>query len=308
MAVMAAGTAANPHATLAGAMTGLFGAAITAPWCYLEFGEVSWCLDPARLDPRLHRAALQIAKRRRASASLLRSARTNGEIFLALPADESERNSSSRVGSLLNVLCGGAAAVDECRGPTAAQAAFRSERGTEGRLMGLAAIWLGGLGMLLALGLLAARLLIAAAATLLYLLLAPAAVLAPALGEGGRSLFRGWAMRLLAACVSKLSYSFLLGVLLAVAHMLLSLSALGWWAQWCLFSAFWWTAFAKRHQAFELLSKGRVPTGLSSRAPDLRTAETIEAGRMLLGMARGVRRRAGSLLAEASEIRIGRRP
>jgi hypothetical protein len=274
LAVMVGGTAEHSQATLAASMTGLFGAVITAPWCYLEFGNVSWCEDRPQLDPGLRKAGLAIAKHLRSpsrcqagcgagasaeavSASLLRSAQTNGQLFLALPANEAERNSTKAQGTLLNVLCGGGEAADKCQGHTATQAEFRSERGTNSRLMGLAPIWLGTLGMLLLFGLLAVRLLIAAAATLLYLLLAPAAVLAPALGDGGRAMFRAWTMRLLAACVSKLTYSFLLGILLAVTHMLLSLTVLGWWAQWCLISAFWWTAFAKRHQALGLLAGER---------------------------------------------------
>lgn len=277
LAAMVTGVTDRPRATLAASMTDLFGTVVSAPWCYLEFGNVSWCEDPRWLDPRLRRAALSIAGRMTphgacrsgcaqgspsslrtgATGLLLRQARTNGELFLALPANELERNSSKAPGTLLNVLCGGAGAADKCRGPTASEAEFRSERGTDGRLIGLASIWLGALGMLLLFGLLAMRLLIAAAATLLYLLLAPAAVLVPALGEWGRSLFGAWMTRLLAACVSKLTYSFLLGALLGVTHILLSLTSIGWWAQWCLISAFWWTAFLKRRGAVRLLSGER---------------------------------------------------
>ena len=47
-------------------MAGVFAAAIEAPWCYLEFGDVGWCRDPARLDRRLHDAGLQIAAQERA--------------------------------------------------------------------------------------------------------------------------------------------------------------------------------------------------------------------------------------------------
>ncbi len=83
--------------------------------------------------------------------------------------------------------------------------------------MGLVFIWAGVLGMLLLLGFIAMHLLGAAIASLLYLLLAPAAVLAPALGDGGRAAFRGWATRLLGAVMAKLIYSFVLGVILADA-------------------------------------------------------------------------------------------
>jgi hypothetical protein len=102
--------------------------------------------------------------------------------------------------------------------------------------------------MLLLFGFLAFRLLEAAIASIFYLLLAPVAVLAPALGDGGRAAFRGWGMRLLAAVISKLIYSFLLGVVLLMMGLLLQLTALGWWAQWLLVSALWWVALHHRHK------------------------------------------------------------
>ena len=183
-----------------------------------------------------------------ASAALLREAQTNGELFLALPANESGRNSVTKKGALLNVLCGGGKSTDECKGPTSSQAEFRSQKGTGSRVIGLFAIWLGALGMLLLLGYLALRLLGAALVGLFFLLLAPAAVLAPALGDGGRAAFRGWATKLLEAVIAKLTYSFLLGVVLMMMKLLLSLTILGWWEQWLLISAFWWAIFLKRHQ------------------------------------------------------------
>lgn len=299
LAAAAGGEARASQATLARSMGELYGAVITGPWCYLEFGDVGWCEDRSRLDPRLRRTALALARRPKPAcrpgckpsvqplgATLLRAARTNGELFLALPANEAERNSTKESGTLLNTLCGGGASADDCRGPTAPQAEFRSERGLDGRLMGLASIGLGAIGMLLVFGLLAVRLLLAAVATMLYLLLAPAMALAPALGETGRSLFRAWTMRLLAACVSKLTYSFLLGVLLTVNRLLLSMTALGWWAQWCLLSAFWWTAFSKRHAALAVLGGRRPELSFSvqrSRSAGWRAIEALE-------LARAVRR------------------
>ena len=77
--------------------------------------------------------------------------------------------------------------------------------------------------MLLLLGFIALRLLAAAIFSLLYLLLAPAMVLAPAFGETGRAVFRRWAAQLLGAVVSKLVFSFLLGVVFAVLTLLVDL-------------------------------------------------------------------------------------
>ncbi len=254
LGAVAGGTPDNPDRTLANSMGNIFSGAIGRPWCFLEFGNVGWCSDPARLDPRLRAAGLAIAGRERAqigcrsntdalgvacahpgseqaraltlSVEELHEARTNGGLFLALPANQGMRNSINDSRSLFNVLCGGGEVP--CKGSTAAQAVFRTEHGTEWRFMGLVFIWVGALGMLLLLGFIAMHLLGAAIASLLYLLLTPAAVLAPALGDGGRAAFRGWATRLLGAVMSKLIYSFLLGVVLLMERILtVDLTALG---------------------------------------------------------------------------------
>ncbi len=308
LAVVASGTPSQPERTLAGDMQTLFGGAVAGPWCFLEFGEVEWCRSPGSLDSRLRSAALLIARHEQsqsgcsslcgsnpsakdrtlaASAALLRAAQTNAQLFLALPANEAQRNSVTTEGALLNVLCGGGKSADKCSGPTAAQAEFRSEKGTEQRVIGLALIWVGGLGMLLLFGFIALRLLMAALYTLFYLLLAPAAVLAPALGDGGRSAFRAWAMRLLEALVAKLIYSFLLGAALMMTNTLLDLKVLGWLAQWLLISAFWWTAFVKRGQMVGLIEGTTRGAGAAQhRSLARRAKEALETPRTALAPAR----------------------
>ncbi len=304
LAVAASGNPAGPGRALESSLGVLFTAAIEVPWCYLEFGNVGWCREPSRLDPRLRAAGLRIAAQEIAqigcqsssvapppspsvlppsvaalmrctpagsaqakaldhSAELLRDARSNGAIFLALPANGPARNSINEQGSLLRTLCQSSEATN-CRGPTAAQAEFRTDGGTWSRLGGLLLIAGGLLGMLLLLGFVAVRLLAAAIFSLLYLLLAPAMVLAPAFGDGGRALFRRWAAQLLGAVVSKLVFSFLLGAVLAVLAILSDLNALGWWTQWLLMSAFWWGAYTRRHQALGAVggaSADRGPAG-----------------------------------------------
>ncbi len=304
LAVVASGSPSHPERTLAESMQVLFRSAVSTPWCYMEFGDVDWCENSEQVDPGLHKVGLAIADSEEkksgchdlcdagaslgdrtlaASAVLLREARTNGELFLALPANESERNSVKNTGTLLDVLCGGGGSADKCRGPTAPQAEFRSEKATGSRLLGLFLIWIGALGMLLLLGFLALRLLYAALMGLFFLLLAPAAVLAPALGDGGRAAFRGWALKLIEAVVAKLTYSFLLGVVLLMMKLLLGLTVLGWWTKWLLISAFWWSAFLKRDQVFGFApggGPGRLPGGPRSIAR--RVGQALETPRALL--------------------------
>jgi hypothetical protein len=276
VAAIDAGTPDHSERSFAGALGGVFETTVTAPWCYLEFGDVAWCSDPARVDPRLRAGAARIAAAERSSmacqssvtaapvagcgqgagrtaatmrleASLLARARTNGEFFLALPANSPMRNSINDERSLLRVICGTADAT-ACSGPAAAEAEFRTQSGTWPRAGGLLFVTIGTCGALALLGFIALRLLSASLLAVLYLLLAPVAVLAPAFGDGGRAAFRQWAARLLGALVTKLVYSVLLGVVLLMLRILLSLDALGWWTQWLLIAAFWWVAYLHRHQ------------------------------------------------------------
>jgi hypothetical protein len=328
LAVAARGTPVSAGGTLARSMDAVFAAAIEGPWCYLEFGDVSWCRSPARVDPRLHAAALKIAgaeatligcslgqggpitpcatpgsaqaRSLEHSAELLREAQSNGAIFLALPANGPARNSINEQGSLLRTLCQSSEATN-CRGPTAAQAEFRTASGTLARLGGLLLIAAGVLGMMMLLGFIALRLLAAAVFSLLYLLMAPGMVLAPALGDGGRAVFRKWAAQLLGAVVSKLLFAFLLGVVLAVVGILSDLQALGWWTQWLLTSAFWWSAYVRRHQALGLAegafgreratrsrAEGAMPRALAGRFGD-----ALDPPRKALGAARSTMNKLG---------------
>ncbi len=246
-----AGTPDAPDRTLAESMESVFSGTIGGPWCYLEFGNVRWCEDPRSRTSRLGKTAHEIAARDQAtigsqSVEELRDAKTNGELFLALPANGPQRNSINDSGSLFNALCGGS--EEPCQGPTASEAEFRTQGGTTARVIGLFLIWIGVLGMVLLLGYLALHLLGAAIASLFLLLLAPAAVIAPALGDGGRGVFKRWAAWLLGAVCSKLIFSFLLGVVLLMQQTLMKLTVFGWWAQWLLVSAMWWGAFCKRRQ------------------------------------------------------------
>jgi hypothetical protein len=304
LGAVAAGTPDHSERTLADSMGSIFNGAIGGPWCYLEFGNVRWCEDPALRDRRLYTAALKIAATEQAaigpqSAELLGNAQTNGELFLALPANGPQRNSINHSSSLFNVLCGGS--EEPCQGPTAAEAEFRTQGGTAARVIGLFLIWISGLGMVLLLGYLALCLLGAAIASLFLLLLAPAAVIAPALGDGGRSVFKRWAARLLGAVCSKLIYSFLLGIVLLMQQTLLSISVFGWWAQSLLVSAMWWGAFLKRRQLLGF-AHGTQPGSRGHGIGGLRLASRLMAAREL-GRVGGMVKRKLSPPAPSAEKR-----
>jgi hypothetical protein len=298
LGAVAQGSTANAPRTLGDSMRALFASTIEVPWCYLEFGDVRWCSDPAMLEARLRKAALSIIASEQAKLScrssspcrsspessmvtraseLVDKADTNGALFLAFPANGPERNSSKDESSLLHVLCQ-SENDSKCEGANATQAEFRSDGGTFPRMLGVVLIAVGVLGMAMLFGLIAIHLLASALISLLMLLLAPFVVLAPALGDTGRAVFSGWLTRLLGAVCSKLIFSFLLGVLLTMQRMLVSLEPLGWWTQWLLISAFWWVVFLKRHQALAFVrSGGRAPVGLTHQMGGRKTGGARQA-------------------------------
>src|SRR3984957_5182120 len=141
LGAVAQGSTANAPRTLGDSMRALFASAIEVPWCYLEFGDVRWCSDPAMLEPRLRKAASRIVSSERAKLScrasspcrfslkssvltheseLVGKADTNGALFLAFPANGPERNSSKDESSLLHVLCQ-SESDSKCKGATATQ-------------------------------------------------------------------------------------------------------------------------------------------------------------------------------------------
>ncbi len=330
------GTPAHAPRTLAQSMGGLFVAVVGAPWCYMEFGNVGWCEDPARLEPRLRVSGLTIAgiaqgahcessealtalcgllagespRALAQSVTLLRAARTNGEVFLALPVNGPARNSVESSGTLLSVLCGGSEDATDCRGPTAAEAEFRTQSGTYPRLAGLVLIVVGATGAVLLLGFIVLHLLGAEVLSLLYLLLAPAAVIAPALGDGGRAAFRTWGTRLVGAVCSKLVFSFLLGVVLLMTRTLVELEAFGWWTRWLLLTVLWWSAYRQRHRTLGLIAGEHRGQSTQRRSLTQQIKRQLEGPRAALRTAQRARgklaRPAPSVERRRTLERIGR--
>jgi hypothetical protein len=302
LSAVATVSAADPgsgRAAFGDGLRAIFATAIQGPWCYLEFGNVDWCRDPRRLDQRLSDAAHALRARLvadarcdrgalaclqahepRHEAQLLADARTNGELFLAFPTNSAPRNAINDDDSLYRTLCDNDD-DNHCRGSTAAVAQWRNESGTWPRAGGLMLIVVGSVGMLALLLFIALRLLGAAILTVVYLLLAPLAALAPTIGESGRAAFRGWAARLLGALVAKLIYALFLGVVLLTLSILDGLGSLGWWTQWLLIAAFWWIVFVQRHEVLAYARLGHAETG----ARGLRLAGGLLAARQLTRVA-----------------------
>lgn len=103
----AASGALGGNPTLHQALSSLDARLLEAPWCYLEFGNVSWCTSPPASDRPLERAALAVAAESVLTAGCRRGrhgvscrngngplsvvdaveeSRTVGSLFLAFPA------------------------------------------------------------------------------------------------------------------------------------------------------------------------------------------------------------------------------
>jgi hypothetical protein len=313
LSAAATGDPSQPSRGLADSLGQVFETAVGTPWCYLEFGDVDWCDNPARLDPQLRATATRIVAAdeltssaqtsawRKESAAIT-AAQTNGALFLAFPTNGPSRNSihaSASSPSLLHTMCGSDDATS-CPAQTGPEAEFRTQQGTFARVGGLLLITIGELGMFGFLGFIALRLLSAALLAALYLLLAPLAVLAPALGDGGRAVFRLWSQRLLGSVLAKLVYSVFLGVVLLMLRILGELGSLGWWTQWLLIGSFWWIVFNHRHRLLEHVIHER---GESTRRASLgsRLFAAHQAMRLAGPVAKQVRRLAGAA------VDVGRR-
>ena len=196
-----------------------------------------------------------------------------------------------RAESLLRAICQ-QLRRDDCRGPTAAQAEFRTNRGTWPRVGGLLLIVAGRLGMLLLLGFLALRLLAAA----IFSLAVPDA----RAGGGARAgVRRRRAVRSFAAGPPAARRGRVEAAVRVPARcrargpgILEHLQALGWWTQWLLMSAFWWGLFARRHQVVQFASgAGRDERAHGVRRPVLRRVnETLDARARMQQRVRSARR------------------
>jgi hypothetical protein len=255
MAVLAAGTgssADDPRDALAGSLRQVFDTTVREPWCALEFGSVDFC-DDRTGDP---------------------SRATNAELWLAYPAQGWQRG---RLHKLMKGDDGGGGLPDPL---TAAKdvlgiggdrklpddvealvhkdsdrASIQEAGGTFPRLALLAIILIGLTGAIALYAYLGVRLVLAAGLGLVLLLIAPAMLIAPALGDAGRATFIAWIKRLLGAEVAKFVFAIFLTVVLTASRVFGGLE-LGWFGTWLLQAAFWWGIFIKRHEILEFVSGG----------------------------------------------------
>jgi hypothetical protein len=259
MAVLAAGSGGevhDPRDGLASSMREVFDASVRQPWCALEFGSVDYC---QRLTGDPERA-------------------TNAETWLAYPAQswqrgrlyalvEGDADNKPHLSISLNPLNNAKNLLgidDDRKLPDDVEAVVHKDPervsiqgagGTFPRLALLVIVLVGVSGAVALYAYLGVRLVLAAGLGLLYLLLAPPMLIAPALGDGGRATFLAWLRRLLGAIVAKLVYAVFLVVVLDAGRLFMSLD-LGWFGTWLMLGSFWWGVFVKRHEIINFVAGG----------------------------------------------------
>lgn len=253
LGVLSAGTTgdvSHPRQALASALGGVFHQTVRNPWCALEFGSVDYC-DERTGDPTVP---------------------TTAELWLAYPAQSWQRDrlhsamkpTKDKGFDPIGVAKGVLGLTDDRKLPdhvsklvrqNPERARMQEAGGTFPRLALLGTVGVGLLGAATLFGYLGLRLLLAAAMTLLLLLIAPAMLIAPALGQSGRATFIAWGQRLIGAILAKLLFAIFLTVVLATSGVFTSLQ-LGWFGTWLLLGAFWWGVFLKRQELIGFVSGG----------------------------------------------------
>jgi hypothetical protein len=287
LGVLAAGTsgdASHPRQALARAMRGIFHDTVRNPWCALEFGSVTYC--DGRTGDRTYpttaelwlRYPAQSWQRDRLHAAMKPEKKSGGFHPFGVAKGLLGLNDDRKLPDDVTRL------VDK----NEERAKLQEAGGTFPRLALLGTVTFGLLGAVVLFAYLGLRLLLAAAMTLLLLLIAPAMLIAPALGERGRATFISWGQRLIGAILAKLVFAVFLTIVLAASQVFTSLQV-GWFGTWLLLSAFWWGVFLKRDELI-----GYVSAGVPEQRPDGSTGRAMSQAYYGWMLSRGIGQVAGA--------------
>jgi hypothetical protein len=261
----------NPTGSFAEAQQGLFDALVTRPWCALQFGDVKWCMEERdgtgasvadvwlAFEPGgVERANLyNLAKGEEVddgawgdTKSWFRAA---GEFTLGfLQLDECDFDAGECQASDDWEQAEEMAAVQDALKTVIGDTGISEEKvrlqeagGTLTRLALIGLVGLTQIAAFLVLLWIAIRLATAAVMVLVLLMLAPVWLLAPALGDTGRSAFLTYLKRLATAVAAKLLFALILTVVLLMSDVIATLE-LAWFPIWLLQLAFWWSLLLKR--------------------------------------------------------------
>ncbi len=270
MAVLAAGTGqstSDPRSGLAAGLRQVFDTTVRDPWCALEFGSVEFCDVRTGDSGRATNAELWLAYPAQGwQRGRLHKLMKNGDehvhkglrtpiapIGPIVPIDP-----LAAAKGILGIGGGDRKLPDDVESlvkKAPEHANIQEAGGTFPRLGLLVIVLIGVSGAITLYAYLGVKLILAAALSLLLLLIAPPMLLAPALGDSGRATFLAWIKRLLGAMAAKLVFAVFLTVVLAASRVFTSLDV-GWFGNWVLLSAFWWGVFIKRHEIIGFVAGG----------------------------------------------------
>jgi hypothetical protein len=261
----------NPTGSFAEAQQGLFDAIVTRPWCALQFGDVKWCMEERdgtgasvadvwlSFEPGgVERENLYLLAKGEEvddgawgdTKSYFKAA---GELFgnFALlatcdyDAGECQASDDWDQAEQMAAVQGQLKEVIGDTGISEEKVRLQEAGGTLTRLGLIGMVALTQIGAILVLLWIAMRLATASVMVLLLLLLAPVWLLAPALGDTGRSAFLTYLKRLATAVAAKLLFALILTVVLLMSDVIATLD-LAWFPIWLLQLAFWWSLLLKR--------------------------------------------------------------
>lgn len=288
----------------------LFNLLVLQPWTVLEFGGLEHCVTttgketvsvavrPLSSDPTQEaKLAGQLeggTEVQAGSKTCINNENKYAPHFLAYPFQSKGRNSEYE--ALEHGDAGDLPDSDPAKasksyplGPADKPAAEASGKGGQYQRVLLALVILAGeLGAFLLLGALATGVIIAALKVLFQLALSPFVLVAGVIPGRGHAFFRAWFSRLAGYLLTKVIYSLVLVVVLAVSQALAdATSNLGWLLAFLLQAAFLWTVFFNRKQLVgDLLS---VTAGAQAREP-ANHLQTLYYTTRLMGMANGLRK------------------
>jgi hypothetical protein len=298
---VADGTVNHPDRTIAASSDEIFQTIVLRPWCALNFADVDWCLSRASGDTLTHADRFLRydvnTKQRNAEYQVLNDPSSEPWKHSALGCDSCAKDDQALKDQLASYHV---TAAD------AAHVRIQQQGQTTMRVGLLLLIVIAQLGYIALLGWLSFKVLVQGIMTLVLLLGTPAMLFAPAFGDGGRSLFKKWALRLFAALVSKAIYALLLAIVLAIGAVLAQLNgSLPWFVTWIVQIVFAWGIIIKRGELLGWLSFGvedertKSAGALYYKLQGIKTVAAVGgAGAGGFALARGLGRRGQDQVAE----------
>ncbi len=246
----------------------LFKMLVLDPWTVLEFGGIEHCTNPAGRSVPVRPLSASPAEDTRLASQLETGVEVHGEgktcindrnkyaeHFLAYPFQSSARNSEHQAlehADTADLPNSDPAKRDGSYALSAADKPAVEAMGKGGQYerLGLTAlIFVGELGAFLLLGALAAGVILAQILLLVFLMLAPVALLLAVFPGRGHAFFQGWLGKLAGFLARKVIYSLILAIVLVVSAALDdATSNLGWLMAFSLQAAFLWTVFLQRNR------------------------------------------------------------